>query len=213
MATDEEQRPSKRLRLEDDDTSSRDDDHEQMQGYHSTAKGSRRQSNSASPDPKLDDASEAPPRDAEHLDGNDSRRSEEERDKSVAASLKEGTPTEEKAEDANPKPAARIGQARVQYKQRLILRGHRKGVACVRFSPDGNWIASCCQSYNPCCPLFLATQITDARPAWTYISCRRDHQNLGQRFRKIFADPRRTSGGHFDGCMESGFEDTGLRFR
>ncbi|EPE26150.1 WD40 repeat-like protein [Glarea lozoyensis ATCC 20868] len=32
---------------------------------------------------------------------------------------------------------------RVNYKQKFILRGHRKGVAQVRFSPDGRWIASC----------------------------------------------------------------------
>jgi COMPASS component SWD3 len=32
---------------------------------------------------------------------------------------------------------------RVNYRQKFILRGHRKGVAQVRFSPDGRWIASC----------------------------------------------------------------------
>lgn len=31
----------------------------------------------------------------------------------------------------------------VRYKQKFILRGHKRGVACVKFSPDGNWIASC----------------------------------------------------------------------
>lgn len=32
---------------------------------------------------------------------------------------------------------------RLNYKQKYILRGHRKGVAQVRFSPDGRWLASC----------------------------------------------------------------------
>ncbi|CAG8980113.1 hypothetical protein HYALB_00012754 [Hymenoscyphus albidus] len=32
---------------------------------------------------------------------------------------------------------------RLNYKQKFILRGHKKGVAQVRFSPDGRWIASC----------------------------------------------------------------------
>lgn len=34
------------------------------------------------------------------------------------------------------------------YKPKLILRGHKKGVAQVRFSPDGKWIASCCKPCN-----------------------------------------------------------------
>jgi COMPASS component SWD3 len=32
---------------------------------------------------------------------------------------------------------------KLNYKQKFILKGHRKGVAQVRFSPDGRWIASC----------------------------------------------------------------------
>ena len=34
-----------------------------------------------------------------------------------------------------------------QYKQKLILKGHKKGVAAVKFSPDGRCIASCCKQY------------------------------------------------------------------
>ena len=33
----------------------------------------------------------------------------------------------------------------VPYKEKLIMRGHRKGVAAVRFSPDARLIASCCE--------------------------------------------------------------------
>lgn len=33
----------------------------------------------------------------------------------------------------------------VDYEQKLVLRGHRRGVAAVKFSPDGRCIASCCK--------------------------------------------------------------------
>jgi COMPASS component SWD3 len=33
----------------------------------------------------------------------------------------------------------------LHFKPHLILRGHKKGVAAVKFSPDGRWIASCCE--------------------------------------------------------------------
>ena len=33
----------------------------------------------------------------------------------------------------------------VPYRLRAVLRGHKRGVAAVRFSPDGRMIASCCE--------------------------------------------------------------------
>ena len=36
----------------------------------------------------------------------------------------------------------------LRYKQKLVLRGHKRGVAAVRFSPDGLLIASCCESHS-----------------------------------------------------------------
>ncbi|KAI9803760.1 MAG: hypothetical protein M1825_001640 [Sarcosagium campestre] len=43
------------------------------------------------------------------------------------------------AADNNVRPAL----PPVNYRQKLILRGHKRGVAQVKFSPDGRWIASC----------------------------------------------------------------------
>jgi hypothetical protein len=36
----------------------------------------------------------------------------------------------------------------VHYKPYMTLRGHKRGVAAVRFSPNGKWIASCCELFD-----------------------------------------------------------------
>ncbi len=35
---------------------------------------------------------------------------------------------------------------RLNYKPYMTLRGHKRGVAAVKYSPDGRWIASCCRT-------------------------------------------------------------------
>ncbi|KAI9824860.1 MAG: WD domain protein [Thelocarpon impressellum] len=46
-------------------------------------------------------------------------------------------------DDHTDSPSPEHGEARPDYRPALILRGHKKGVSAVRFSPDGRWIASC----------------------------------------------------------------------
>ncbi|KAI9888598.1 MAG: WD domain protein [Vezdaea aestivalis] len=49
------------------------------------------------------------------------------------------------AQEDLPRPPSLPQQRRpeIDYKPVAVLRGHRKGVACVKISPDGKWIASC----------------------------------------------------------------------
>ena len=44
-----------------------------------------------------------------------------------------------------PSTPPRKEQRYLAYRERLVLKGHRKGVAALRFSPDGRMIASCCK--------------------------------------------------------------------
>lgn len=46
--------------------------------------------------------------------------------------------------DTTPVPLPRKIQY-APYAEKLVLRGHRRGVASVRFSPDGRTVASCCE--------------------------------------------------------------------
>ena len=39
---------------------------------------------------------------------------------------------------------------RLNYVPYMTLKGHKRGVAQVKFSPDGKWIASCCKAHYTC---------------------------------------------------------------
>ena len=71
---------------------------------------------------------------------------------------------------------------RLNYVPYMTLRGHKRGVAAVRFSPDGKWIASCCKKKHlhttPRTPL-----IQDSR--------RLHNQNLAHLHRRPLPNPRR----------------------
>lgn len=42
-------------------------------------------------------------------------------------------------------PALQTFASQIRYRPSMILRGHKRAVAAVKFSPDGRWIASCCE--------------------------------------------------------------------
>lgn len=70
-----------------------------------------------------------------------SRSQRQSRDDSATAESSIQTPV--------PSTPPRRKPAYVPYKQKMVLRGHRRGVAAVRFSPDGRSIASCCEYKSP----------------------------------------------------------------
>ena len=45
--------------------------------------------------------------------------------------------------------AKQLPTGAVHYRPELILHGHKRAVSAVKFSPDGNWIASCCKLARP----------------------------------------------------------------
>lgn len=52
--------------------------------------------------------------------------------------------------EAEPEPSQpEDTRPRLNFKPKLILRGHKRGVCAVKFSPDGQWIASCCEPNHP----------------------------------------------------------------
>jgi COMPASS component SWD3 len=53
------------------------------------------------------------------------------------------TPDDEQEHEAKRPRIER--PTRLNYVPYLTLRGHKRGVAAVKFSPDGRWIASCCK--------------------------------------------------------------------
>ena len=90
---------------------------------------------------------------------------------SVESSLHHGTASErlEVDETTSHQPAFRI---------KYSVRGHKRAVAALRFSPCGAYLASACRF-----PVNLLTLIDCSR--------RHHHWPLGQLFRKVFAITRR----------------------
>ncbi|CZT47207.1 related to S.pombe beta-transducin [Rhynchosporium secalis] len=112
-------RPAKRRRYGDDDGYSSSDD----QTHRSSRLVPRRAST---------------PRRREHS----SDVSADEQEHSYHARNKSRSSSADSSQSSRNAPAP-YRPLKLNYKMKFILKGHKKGVSQVRFSPDGRWIASC----------------------------------------------------------------------
>lgn len=57
------------------------------------------------------------------------------------------SPAADQEQDGVPTKKPRIERPkRLNYVPHMTLKGHKRGVAQVKFSPDGKWVASCCKN-------------------------------------------------------------------
>lgn len=64
---------------------------------------------------------------------------------------------------ATPKKRRIERPKRLNYVPYVTLRGHKRGVASVKFSPDGRWIASCCAYMSTTCGAGMAANTSQLR--------------------------------------------------
>ena len=105
-------------------------------GVHNTLNSSRRQSYRDISEDSADELNE----DRVHTFYRDSRS----RDRRSPDSPSSGA---QSAITARSRASSERKPLYTNYRQKVVLKGHRRGVAAVKFSPDGRCIASCCESF------------------------------------------------------------------
>lgn len=67
-------------------------------------------------------------------------------DEEVPSDAERGFQSPDEGQDGVSRKKRKIERPkRLNYMPYMTLRGHKRGVAAVKFSPDGKWIASCCK--------------------------------------------------------------------
>jgi WD40 repeat protein len=106
-------------------------------------------------------------------------------------------------DSATPKKRRIERPTRLNYVPYMTLRGHKRGVAAVKFSPDGRWIASCCwYSWTRGCMYLLI-----------HCSCRCNNQDMERPQRRALSNSGRSSGWHFGNRLEPRLESPRIRLR
>ena len=126
-------RPAKRRRVYDDSETStpRDSSPDELADHkpHESSKSKQRRDSGARRRSRSSDGS------VDELDHTYDRRNR-------SRSSSPGTPRSSHSSAEAPSLPSYI-PLKLNYKQKFTLKGHRKGVSQVRFSPDSRWIASC----------------------------------------------------------------------
>ena len=66
-------------------------------------------------------------------------------DEDLPSDAEQAFQSPEQEQDGLSAKKRKIGRPKqLNYVPHMTLRGHKRGVAAVKFSPDGKWIASCC---------------------------------------------------------------------
>lgn len=79
-------------------------------------------------------------------------------DQELPSELQTPLDDEDEVEDVRTKRPRWERPRRLNYMPHMTLHGHRRGVAGVKFSPDGEWIASCCMPLATCSRITQTTR-------------------------------------------------------
>jgi hypothetical protein len=101
-----------------------------------------------SPKRKRSDSDATPPQYDGAADDNGAAALQYSYEDEMPSELQSPAAEQEEQDGAVPAKKPRLERPRrLNYVPYMTLRGHKRGVAAVKYSPDGRWIASCCMAH------------------------------------------------------------------